>query len=75
MIFIFNRYQRISLFFGGFFLCHPAFKSGESSVPIEVWVENTLNNTPPLFFRADIVYRGILLGALNKLMASNSDFK
>ncbi|KAG8002288.1 hypothetical protein GBF38_012734 [Nibea albiflora] len=48
---------------------------GRSSVPIDVVVENSLENTPPVTFSTHVVYRGILLGALKQLMDSNSNFK
>lgn len=70
MIFIFTGYQKTSLFFH-----HIAHNLDRSSVPIEVVVENSLLNTPPVTFSTGTVYRGILLGALRKLMASNADFK
>uniref|UniRef100_A0A3Q1B0A9 Transcobalamin-like C-terminal domain-containing protein n=1 Tax=Amphiprion ocellaris TaxID=80972 RepID=A0A3Q1B0A9_AMPOC len=44
--------------------------------PITVVVENTLLGTAPLTYTTDVVaYRGILLGALNRLMSSNQNFK
>lgn len=43
--------------------------------PISVVVENSIDGSPPLTFNTHIVYRGILLGALKRLMASNANFK
>ncbi|XP_010752041.1 transcobalamin-1 [Larimichthys crocea] len=48
---------------------------GRSSVPIKVVVENSLANTPPVTFSTHVVFRGVLLGALKRLMDSNSNFK
>ncbi|XP_030261038.1 transcobalamin-1-like [Sparus aurata] len=45
------------------------------SVPIEVVVENSLLGIPPATFSTQLVDRGILLGALKRLMASNANFK
>ncbi|XP_078103006.1 cobalamin binding intrinsic factor-like [Sander vitreus] len=44
-------------------------------VPIDVLVENSLLGTAPVTFSTHVAYRGILLGALKRLMASNTDFK
>ncbi|XP_071328140.1 cobalamin binding intrinsic factor-like [Trachinotus anak] len=44
-------------------------------VPIHVEVQNSLLGEPPLTFSTHVAPRGILLGALKRLMASNSDFK
>lgn len=70
MIFIFTGHQKTSVFF-----YHIAHNLDRSAVPIEVVVENSIHNTPSVTFSTDTVYRGILLGALRKLMASNADFK
>ncbi|XP_028276008.1 transcobalamin-1-like [Parambassis ranga] len=43
--------------------------------PIDVVVENSLLGTAPLTYSTHVVYRGILLGALNRLMDSNANFK
>lgn len=44
------------------------------SVPIDVEVRNLLHNSSPLIFSTGTVYRGILLGALNRLMSNSSHF-
>ncbi|KAL7400288.1 hypothetical protein ABVT39_009728 [Epinephelus coioides] len=44
-------------------------------VPIEVVVENSLLGTAPETFSTHVVYRGILLGALKRLMSSDANFK
>eukprot|EP00064_Thunnus_orientalis_P017998 superscaffoldBa00003996_g18086 len=44
-------------------------------VPIDVVVENSVLNTPPVIYRTHVVYRGILLGAMKSLMDSNANFK
>ncbi|CAB1458491.1 unnamed protein product [Pleuronectes platessa] len=43
--------------------------------PIEVIVKSNLLSTPQLSFITSVAPRGILLGALNRLMNSNTDFK
>ncbi|CAJ1065984.1 transcobalamin-1-like [Xyrichtys novacula] len=54
----------------------PETLTQESEVtPIDVVVENSIHNLAPVTFSTHVVYRGILLGALRRLMASNSDFK
>ncbi|KAM8767918.1 cobalamin binding intrinsic factor-like [Acanthopagrus schlegelii] len=45
------------------------------SVPIEVVVENSLLGIPPVTFSTQLVERGILLGGLKRLMASNANFR
>uniref|UniRef100_A0A3B4WCT6 Transcobalamin-1-like n=1 Tax=Seriola lalandi dorsalis TaxID=1841481 RepID=A0A3B4WCT6_SERLL len=45
------------------------------SVPIQVEVQNPIDKIPPVTYSTHVVYRGILLGAMKTLMASNSDFK
>ncbi|KAI3354662.1 hypothetical protein L3Q82_019149 [Scortum barcoo] len=47
----------------------------KETVPIDVVVENSLLGTAPVTFSTQVVYRGILLGALKTLMASNTGFK
>ncbi|KAM7413716.1 hypothetical protein PAMA_020884 [Pampus argenteus] len=44
-------------------------------VPIEVVVANSLLGKPDVIYRTQGVYRGVLLGAMRKLMESNTDFK
>ncbi|XP_051253735.1 transcobalamin-1-like [Dicentrarchus labrax] len=44
-------------------------------VPIDVVVVNSLLDTPPVTFSTHVVKRGILLGALKRLMDSNANFK
>ncbi|XP_034723828.1 transcobalamin-1-like [Etheostoma cragini] len=44
-------------------------------VPIDVLVENSLLGSAPVTFSTHVVYRGILLGALKRLMDSNANFK
>uniref|UniRef100_A0A8C9Y8S2 Transcobalamin-like C-terminal domain-containing protein n=1 Tax=Sander lucioperca TaxID=283035 RepID=A0A8C9Y8S2_SANLU len=44
-------------------------------VPIDVLVENSLLGTAPVTFSTRVAYRGILLGALKRLMDSNANFK
>ncbi|XP_034556211.1 transcobalamin-1-like [Notolabrus celidotus] len=54
----------------------PGTLTQESQVaPIDVVVENSLLGSAPATFSTHVVYRGILLGALKRLMASNGDFK
>ncbi|XP_075993258.1 cobalamin binding intrinsic factor-like [Genypterus blacodes] len=43
--------------------------------PIDVVVVNRIDGTPDATYRTDVVYRGILLGAMRRLMQSDSDFK
>ncbi|XP_044058825.1 transcobalamin-1-like [Siniperca chuatsi] len=45
------------------------------SISIDVVVENSLLGTAPVTFSTRVVYRGILLGALKRLMDSNANFK
>lgn len=52
-----------------------SYISETKSVPIEVVVENSLLGIPPATFSTQLVDRGILLGALKRLMASNANFK
>ncbi|TWW77817.1 Ubiquitin carboxyl-terminal hydrolase 29 [Takifugu flavidus] len=44
------------------------------SVPFAVVVQGNLNNTPLLNYSTGTVYRGILLGGLNRLMNSSAGF-
>ncbi|KAM9852809.1 cobalamin binding intrinsic factor-like [Aulostomus maculatus] len=44
-------------------------------VTIDLLVENTLLGIPPVTYSTHVAYRGILLGAMTRLMKSNSDFK
>ncbi|XP_075892008.1 transcobalamin-1-like [Nelusetta ayraudi] len=44
------------------------------SVPIGVEVRNLLHNSRPLTLSTGTVYRGILLGALKRLMSTNANF-
>ncbi|KAM7399825.1 hypothetical protein PAMP_019069 [Pampus punctatissimus] len=44
-------------------------------VPIEVVVVNSLLSKPEVTYSTQGVYRGILLGAMRKLMESNASFK
>uniref|UniRef100_A0A4W6CA95 Transcobalamin-like C-terminal domain-containing protein n=1 Tax=Lates calcarifer TaxID=8187 RepID=A0A4W6CA95_LATCA len=44
-------------------------------VLIDVVVENSLLDTHPLTYTTHVAYRGILLGALKRLMNSNENFK
>ncbi|XP_074496768.1 cobalamin binding intrinsic factor-like [Sebastes fasciatus] len=44
-------------------------------VPIDVVVENSVLGTSPVTFSTHVVYRGILLGAMKRLMDSNANFK
>uniref|UniRef100_A0A672IBU4 Uncharacterized protein n=1 Tax=Salarias fasciatus TaxID=181472 RepID=A0A672IBU4_SALFA len=59
----------VSALFPGLYL--PA----DGLVPIEVVVENRLLGTTPVVHTSHVKYRGILLGALRRLMESNMDFK
>lgn len=74
MIFIIAEYQNfcplvIPLLF--FVIYH----SEKEPAPIDVVVENSLQGTTPVTFSTYVVYRGILLGALRRLMDSNANFK
>uniref|UniRef100_A0A3P8V2S5 Uncharacterized protein n=1 Tax=Cynoglossus semilaevis TaxID=244447 RepID=A0A3P8V2S5_CYNSE len=42
--------------------------------PIEVVVENSLLGAAPLTYSTHVAYRGILIGALRRLMESNAGF-
>ncbi|XP_039987277.1 transcobalamin-1-like [Xiphias gladius] len=44
-------------------------------VPIYVVVKNSLLDTPAFIYTTHVATRGILLGALKRLMHSNADFK
>uniref|UniRef100_A0A674MGS6 Transcobalamin-1-like n=1 Tax=Takifugu rubripes TaxID=31033 RepID=A0A674MGS6_TAKRU len=48
--------------------------SDNVSVPFAVVVQDNLNNKPLLNYSTGTVYRGILLGGLNRLMNSNAGF-
>uniref|UniRef100_A0A8C6NNQ4 Transcobalamin-like C-terminal domain-containing protein n=1 Tax=Nothobranchius furzeri TaxID=105023 RepID=A0A8C6NNQ4_NOTFU len=45
------------------------------STSIEMVVKNRLLNKDPLTYSTEVVYRGILIGAMRRLMNSNADFK
>uniref|UniRef100_A0A3B4V7Q6 Transcobalamin-like C-terminal domain-containing protein n=1 Tax=Seriola dumerili TaxID=41447 RepID=A0A3B4V7Q6_SERDU len=49
--------------------------SDTGPVPIQVEVQNPIDKIPPVTYSTHVVYRGILLGAMNRLMNSTSDFK
>ncbi|XP_041734723.1 transcobalamin-1-like [Coregonus clupeaformis] len=42
---------------------------------IELTIVNSLSNAPNETYSADMVFRGILLGAMRRLQETNSDFK
>nr|XP_046244362.1 transcobalamin beta a [Scatophagus argus] len=42
--------------------------------PIDLVVENSLENTPRMTYSTQVAYRGILLGAMERLKASNTNF-
>lgn len=69
MIFIVTEYQKSPLLF------LVIYHSETKQVPIDVVVENSVLNTPPVIYRTHMVYRGILLGAMKSLMDSNENFK
>ncbi|KAK9520297.1 hypothetical protein VZT92_020193 [Zoarces viviparus] len=46
-----------------------------AAVPFDVVVENSLLQTKPVTFSTHVEQRGILLGALKTLSASNANFK
>ncbi|KAG7480147.1 hypothetical protein JOB18_044518 [Solea senegalensis] len=48
---------------------------GAELAPIAVEVRNSIENAVPLTFSTHVASRGILIGALKKLMDSNTDFK
>ncbi|XP_070762634.1 cobalamin binding intrinsic factor-like [Enoplosus armatus] len=47
----------------------------DEPVPIDVVVKNSLLGTAPLTFSTHVVKKGILLGALKRLMDANANFK
>ncbi|XP_020500527.1 transcobalamin beta a isoform X1 [Labrus bergylta] len=47
----------------------------DKTAPIDVVVETSLLGSSPVTFSTHVVHRGILLGALKRLMAANGDFK
>ncbi|XP_035479526.1 transcobalamin-1 isoform X1 [Scophthalmus maximus] len=47
----------------------------QDPVPIDVVVENSLSGNKPLTYTTHVAYRGILIGALKRLMDSNENFK
>nr|XP_019958330.1 PREDICTED: transcobalamin-1-like [Paralichthys olivaceus] len=47
----------------------------DDQVPLKVVVKNQIDGVAPLNYNTSVVHRGILLGALKRLMSLNSDFK
>uniref|UniRef100_A0A673ZM36 Transcobalamin-like C-terminal domain-containing protein n=1 Tax=Salmo trutta TaxID=8032 RepID=A0A673ZM36_SALTR len=45
------------------------------SKPINLTIVNSIANAPNETYSADIVFRGILLGAMRRLQQTNADFK
>ncbi|XP_055752452.1 transcobalamin-1-like [Salvelinus fontinalis] len=45
------------------------------SNPINLTIVNSISNAPNETYSADVVFRGILLGAMRRLQQTNSDFK
>ena len=70
MIVIKIEYQEILLIFSPV-----VFFCSDNSVPLDVQVKNSVHDTPPLHYSTSVAPGGILLGALNRLMNSNPDFK
>ncbi|XP_060929274.1 transcobalamin beta a [Limanda limanda] len=56
-------------------LCPGTLTADNDVATIEVQVKNSLLSTPPLIYSTSVAFRGILLGAMNRLMNSNADFK
>ncbi|XP_030599464.1 transcobalamin-1-like [Archocentrus centrarchus] len=44
-------------------------------LPIDIVVKNSLQNKVPLTYTTQVAYRGILLGAMKRLMDSDAGFK
>ncbi|KAJ7990450.1 hypothetical protein DPEC_G00300440 [Dallia pectoralis] len=43
--------------------------------PIQLMIVNSISNTPNVTHTTDIVFRGILIGAMRRLQETNTDFK
>ncbi|XP_071215546.1 transcobalamin-1-like isoform X2 [Salvelinus alpinus] len=43
--------------------------------PIKLTIVNSISNAPNETYSADVVFRGILLGAMRRLQQTNADFK
>ncbi|KAF7199403.1 transcobalamin beta a [Nothobranchius furzeri] len=65
-----------ALLLAGLLLLLPGTLTENSgSTSIEMVVKNRLLNKDPLTYSTEVVYRGILIGAMRRLMNSNADFK
>uniref|UniRef100_A0A673ZLY9 Transcobalamin-like C-terminal domain-containing protein n=1 Tax=Salmo trutta TaxID=8032 RepID=A0A673ZLY9_SALTR len=50
-------------------------EKGYGKKNIELTIVNSISNAPNETYSADIVFRGILLGAMRRLQQTNADFK